>query len=145
MNAKDIQKAINLTLKKGLEGTRFQTVPIEPEDESEDIRRPSIRLVIETSYSREMMLKIMNTSTEVFFYAEDSDRYTIDCLDFEEIIQNILLDGIQVNENLIQPLQVDCRTTKGVHITSFTISSVEVMKNDETLEEVEEISMNFNS
>ena len=142
MGAKDIQKGINLALKKAIEGTRFSKVPIAPDDDSEDIRRPSIRLVIETSYSREMSLKIIDTSVDVFFYAENSDRYIIDYLEFEDLMQNaFLFEGILIGEEIVIPLQIDCRTVRGVHTTSFTIQNIEIMNNDEKFEELEEISL----
>ena len=101
LNEKEMQKTITDMVRETFRGSRFEGIRIAPEDDDEDIERPSIKMTTDTKYAKEMLIKISDTTADIFFYAEKSDDYIVDCLEMQELLENKLAEvGKQVLKKL---------------------------------------------
>lgn len=67
LNAKEMQKTITDMVRETFRGSRFEGIRIAPEDDDEDIERPSIKLTTDTKYAKEMLIKTSDTTADIFF------------------------------------------------------------------------------
>lgn len=125
LNAKQMQELITSEVREALKGSRFEHIMITPEDDDEDVARPSIRTMMDTTHSREMMLETRDTSVELFFYAEQADDYVIDCMEVQELIAERFEVGILAEDDILQPENMDCSSSGGVLAISFTLQQMQ--------------------
>ena len=125
LNAKQMQELITSEVREALKGSRFEHIMITPEDDDEDVARPSIRTMMDTTHSREMMLETRDTSVELFFYAEQADDYVIDCMEVQELIAERFETGILAEDDILQPENMDCSSSGGVLAISFTLQQMQ--------------------
>ena len=125
LNAKQMQELITSEVREALKGSRFEHIMITPEDDDEDVARPSIRTMMDTTHSREMMLETRDTSVELFFYAEQADDYVIDCMEVQELIAERFEEGIMAEDDILQPENMDCSSSGGVLAISFTLQQMQ--------------------
>ena len=125
LNAKQMQELITSEVREALKGSRFEHIMITPEDDDEDVARPSIRTMMDTTHSREMMLETRDTSVELFFYAEQADDYVIDCMEVQELIAERFEEGILAEDDILQPENMDCSSSGGVLAISFTLQQMQ--------------------
>ena len=125
LNAKQMQELITSEVREALKGSRFEHIMITPEDDDEDVARPSIRMMMDTTHSREMMLETRDTSVELFFYAEQADDYVIDCMEVQELIAERFEAGILAEDDILQPENMDCSSSGGVLAISFTLQQMQ--------------------
>ena len=125
LNAKQMQELITSEIREALKGSRFEHIMITPEDDDEDVARPSIRTMMDTTHSREMMLETRDTSVELFFYAEQADDYVIDCMEVQELIAERFETGILAEDDILQPENMDCSSSGGVLAISFTLQQMQ--------------------
>ena len=125
LNAKQMQELITSEVREALKGSRFEHIMITPEDDDEDVARPSIRTMMDTTHSREMMLETRDTSVELFFYAEQADDYVIDCMEVQELIAERFEAGIPAEDDILQPKNMDCSSSGGVLAISFTLQQMQ--------------------
>ena len=142
LNAKEMQKTITDMVRETLRGSRFEGIRIAPEDDDEDIKRPSIKMTTDTKYAKEMLIKISDTTADIFFYAENSDDYIVDCLEMQELLENKLTEGIEADGEILQPDNVDCSTSGGILAISFTLEQMEPVVN-EGEPEMESLELNI--
>ena len=125
LNAKQMQELITSEVREALKGSRFEHIMITPEDDDENVARPSIRTMMDTTHSREMMLETRDTSVELFFYAEQADDYVIDCMEVQELIAERFESGILAEDDILQPENMDCSSSGGVLAISFTLQQMQ--------------------
>ena len=125
LNAKQMQELITSEVREALKGSRFEHIMITPEDDDENVARPSIRTMMDTAHSREMMLETRDTSVELFFYAEQADDYVIDCMEVQELIAERFEAGILAEDDILQPENMDCSSSGGVLAISFTLQQMQ--------------------
>ena len=125
LNAKQMQELITSEVREALKGSRFEHIMITPEDDDEDVARPSIRTMMDTTHSREMMLETRDTSVELFFYAEQADDYVIDCMEVQELIAERFEAGILAEDDILQPENMDVSSSGGVLAISFTLQQMQ--------------------
>ena len=125
LNAKQMQELITSEVREALKGSRFEHIMITPEDDDEDVARPSIRTMMDTTHSREMMLETRDTSVELFFYAEQADDYVIDCMEVQELIAERFEAGIMAEDDILQPENMGCSSSGGVLAISFTLQQMQ--------------------
>lgn len=142
LNAKEMQKTITDMVRETLRGSRFEGIRIAPEDDDEDIERPSIKMTTDTKYAKEMLIKISDTTADIFFYAEKSDDYIVDCLEMQELLENKLTEGIEADGEILLPDNVDCSTSGGILAISFTLEQMEPVVN-EGEPEMESLELNI--
>ena len=130
----DINKAINDKIKAALVGTDFESVKIVAEDVSKPIIRPSIKVDLEQSENgkfnascREKTLTI-----RVYFFASDANKYKIENLKFQDIIETALLDGLYVNDAHVPVDDITSDVADTVLIISFDLYLLELMPEDTT-------------
>ena len=125
LNAKQMQELITAEVREALKGSRFEHIMITPEDDDENVARPSIRTMMDTTHSREMMLETRDTSVELFFYAEQADDYVIDCMEVQELIAERFEAGILAEDDILQPENMDCSSSGGVLAIGFTLQQMQ--------------------
>ena len=125
LNAKQMQELITSEVREALKGSRFEHIMITPEDDDENVARPSIRTMMDTTHSREMMLETRDTSVELFFYAEQADDYVIDCMEVQELIAERFEAGILAEGDILQPENMDCSSSGGALAISFTLQQMQ--------------------
>ena len=125
LNAKQMQELITSEVREALKGSRFEHIMITPEDDDENVARPSIRTMMDTTHSRAMMLETRDTSVELFFYAEQADDYVIDCMEVQELIAERFEAGILAEDDILQPENMDCSSSGGVLAISFTLQQMQ--------------------
>lgn len=139
LNAKKMQKTVTDHIREALRGSKFDGTRIAPEDDDDDIERPSIKIMTDTKYSKEMLIKTSDTTVEIFFYAKQSDDYIVDCMEVQDLIKDMLLEGIEADGEILQPDNVDCSTSGGVLAISFSLEQMEpvVVESDTDMESLE--------
>lgn len=139
LDAKKMQKTVTDHIREALRASKFEGTRITPEDDDEDIERPSIKIMTDTKYSKEMLIETSDTTVEIYFYAEKSDDYIVDCLVVQELIKKMLLDGIEADGETLLPDNVDCSTSGGVLAIGFTLEQMEpvVEESDTDMESLE--------
>jgi hypothetical protein len=137
-----MQKAITDKIREALKGSRFEAVRVAPEDDDEDIIRPSLKIMTDTQYSREILLRVAQTTAEIYFFAEKEDDYLLDCLEVQELAEGALLEGIETEDEILQPDDVDCSISGGVLAISFTLEQMEPVA-EEGGTEMESLELNI--
>lgn len=142
LDAKQMQEVLTDKIRSAMNVSRFEGISIAPEDDDEDIRRPSIKIMTDTKYSKEMHIQIADTTVELYFYAEAADDYAMDCLEMQEMITKALMEGIETENDRMQPENVDCSMSGGVLAVSFTLEQMEaVVKETDT--DMESLNLNI--
>lgn len=141
-DAKKIQRAITDTVRNSLKLSKYENTRIAPDDDGEDIERPSIKIRTESRYEKNMLIQSQETTAEIYFYAEESDDYEIDCLVVQGLISGALMDGIRTESDRLYPENIDCSTVKGILAMSFTLLQEEAVV-IEPEEEIESLHLNI--
>lgn len=141
-DAKEVQKAITDIVRNSLKLSKYENTRIAPDDDDEDIERPSIKIRTESRYEKNMLIQSQETTAEIYFYAEDHDDYEIDCLVVQGLISGALMDGVQTENDRLYPENIDCSTVKGILAISFTLLQEEAVVL-EPGEEIESLHLNI--
>lgn len=141
-DAKKIQRAITDTVRNSLKLSKYENTRIAPDDDGEDIERPSIKIRTESRYEKNMLIQSQETTAEIYFYAEESDDYEIDCLVVQGLISGALMDGIWTESDRLYPENIDCSIVKGILAMSFTLLQEEAVV-IESGEEIESLHLNI--
>lgn len=138
LTAKKIQVLITNRIRGILQSTKFEKVMIVPEDENPDMVRPALKITTDTKYDRQIMIKTSETTTELFFYAEDGDNNEVDCLEMQELLCSELVDGFELDGEKIYPENMDCSISGGVLAIVFTLIQewAEATEPEEDMEEL---------
>ncbi|HBM74715.1 MAG TPA: hypothetical protein DD429_04075 [Clostridiaceae bacterium] len=142
----EINKAINDRIKESKLGTEFNNVPIIPEDVSEPIIRPSIKVSIGYSsngnfnaHCREKTL-----TCRVYFFARDRYKYKIDNLKMQDILENAFLNDLEIKEGFFIPVDnVESEVIDTVLVCSFDLYTVEELADTDTSELMETLELNL--
>lgn len=141
----DVTKAIETKIKNALVGTVFSTIKLTPEDVVESITRPAIKVRLEGSNNGKInaLCKEKNITVRIYFWAKDKNKYSIDNLKMQEILENTFLDEIEVNEYFINIENIESEVSDGVLICSFDLYFVEEIIYEDTSEPMEELNLNL--
>lgn len=158
---KQINKAINNTIKSALVNTEFDDVEIISEDTAEALKketdgsyinviRPSIKVTFDTTQSGKFnsQLKERNLPVRVYFFAKDKNKPKLDNLAMQDLLENIFLEDVKVTDIFYMPIaedgDIECSTTDGVLQVAFDLYSLEEIYDDSNLEPIEELNFNLN-
>lgn len=140
----DITKAIETKIKNALIGTTFTIKPT-PEDVVEAIVRPAIKVRLEGSKNGKFnaLCKEKNITVRIYFWAKDKNKYSIDNLKMQEILENAFLDDIEINENFINIESLESEVSDSILICSFDLYFIEEIVYEDTSEPMEELFLNL--
>ncbi|WMI80904.1 phage tail terminator family protein [Anaerotignum sp. MB30-C6] len=119
----EINKAINNTIKKALGFTDFKDVPLCPEDVTEPIIRPSIKVEMDSSKNGRLnsCMREKTLTIRVYFFASNLRKYKIENLKMQDVLENAFLDGLYVDGAYIPIEEVESDVTDTVLICSFIL------------------------
>ena len=147
----EIHKAINDTVKKGLKNTEFSDAILRPEDVSEPIVRPSIKVQIDNSNNgrRNSCFREKTLTVRIYFFASDIRKYKIENLKMQDVLENSFLDGMYIEGAYIPINDVESDVTDTVLTCSFQLYLVELAEwqenvhpeTGEPIEPMEELEM----
>lgn len=156
---KQINKAINNTVKSALVDTEFVNVEIVSEDTTEALKketdgsyinviRPSIKVTFDTTQSGKInsQLKERTLPVRVYFFAKDKNKPKLDNLAMQDLLENVFLEDVKVTDTFYMPIaeDIECSTTDGVLQVTFDLYSLEEIYDDSNLEPIEELNFNLN-
>jgi len=129
MTLLELNKAINDKIKQALVDTEFSQVDIIAEDVSEPIIRPSLKTSIEISTTGILnpRSKDRTVTARVYFFASDRYKYKIENAKMQEILENAILNGIEVENGFYPVDDVTSETVDTVLVVSFELYAVELL------------------
>lgn len=141
-----INQAINSRIEEALTGSEFSAVEIVAEDLEEPIIRPSIKVAIEdgingkyNSACREKTL-----TCRVYFFAKDKNKYKLDNLKMQDLLETAFLDDLQVMDGFYIPIEnVTSEVSDSVLICSFDLYTIELLPDTDTSEPMETLNINL--
>lgn len=157
---KQINRAINDTIKAALKDTDFADVPIINEDITEafkkdtdgaciSVKRPSIKVTFDNVRSGKFnsQLKERTLPVRVYFFAKDKNKPKQENLLMQDLLENAFLEDLKVTDTFYMPIAEDgdiqSSTTDGVLQTTFDLYSLEEIYDDSSLENMEELVLNL--
>jgi hypothetical protein len=127
----EINKAINDSIKGALALTEYNPNElIVAEDVSEPIIRPSIKVAIENSTNGKFNANCRekNLTCRVYFFAKDRNKYKLDNVKMQELLENTFIEGLKIKEGFHIPIEsVESEVTDTVLICSFDLYVVELL------------------
>ncbi len=143
-----INTAINNMIQNALIDTEFSNVPIVAEDVTEPIERPSIKIQLDNNRTGKFNScnKERTLTVRVYFFAKDRNKYKLDNLEMQDIIENAFLEEVKVTDTFYIPITedgVDCIVTDSVLQCSFDLYSIEEIVDPEVYEPMEELNLEF--
>jgi hypothetical protein len=113
-------------------------------EDTEEIKRPSIKISMEDDKSSKFnnCNKERTLTVRVYFFAKDKNKYKIDNLNMEDIIQNAFLNDVKVTDTFYMPITEDginCTTIDTVLECSFDLYSLEEIPDNTEYELMEEL------
>ncbi len=142
----DINKAITSKIRQAIVDTEYSDVPIPATDVTESIIRPSIKFSIESStngkYNSSCREKTL--TCRIYFFAKDRNKYNIDNIKMQDILETAFLDGLLIKEGFLIPISdVESEVTDGVLVCSFDLYTLELLPDENTDSEMME-NLNVN-
>lgn len=136
-----IAKAVNDTILTALSGTDLSSVPVVASDVSEPIVRPSIKVMLEGTSSGLFNAQCREKSLtyRIYFFAKDANKYRVDNLKMQEILEGAFLDGLWLDGAHIPIASVDSELVDTVLICSVELYAVELLPDTGNSEPIEEI------
>lgn len=141
-----INQAINSRIEEALTGSEFSVVGIVPEDLSEPIIRPSIKVAIEDSTNGKFnsVCRERTLTCRVYFFAKDRYKYKLDNLMMRDLLENAFLDDLQVIEGFYIPIDnVTSEVSDTVLICSFDLYAIELLPETDANEPMENLNINL--
>lgn len=142
-----INKAVNNTIESALISTEFKDIKITSSDFTDGIPRPSLRIRIEKSKNGKFNNhnKERTLTVRVYFYAKDKNKYRMDNLKMQDIIENSFLNDVKVTDTFYMPITsedgVESEIVDTVLECSFDLYSLEAIYDDSALENIEELKL----
>jgi len=141
-----INKAINNTIQSALVGTDFAGLELVAKDFTE-IQRPSLRIMFDNTKTGKFnsQLKERNLTVRLYFFAKDKNKYKLDNLKMQDILENTFLEDIQVTDTFYLPITsedgVESDVVDTVLQCSFDVYSLEEIYDDSALENIEDLNL----
>lgn len=152
MKLSKIIKAINNLIRQGISESDlfkdyFNGNPIKASDVSEPLERPSIKINIEDCDTEKIGLcRARNPTVRIYFFAKDREKYRIDNINMQELIEETLLDGLYVTEDFyIYIDEITSTVTDTVLVCSFNLETLEEIDYDLNLEPLQELNLTLNN
>lgn len=133
----DINKAIVNQITQGLINTPYNTVEFSSTDIKEEIIRPCFYVEFFRNKTGKYNAdnKERKLTTKLYYFAKEQNKYKIELLEIQDLLDNIFLEGLKVNNNFIINLdgQLDFSVdkTNGFLICTFDLYTIEEIIKDE--------------
>jgi hypothetical protein len=132
----EINKAINDRIKAALAGTEYNPDKLLiAEDVSEPIIRPSIKVAIENSTNGMFNANCREKSLtcRIYFFAKDRNKYKIDNVGMQELLENAFIKGLKIKEGFYIPIEsVESEVTDTILVCSFDLYTIELLPEETT-------------
>lgn len=133
MTANEINRAINERIRAAMDGAGMSGVPLSPEDLSEPIVRPSVKVSLSGVSSGRFngCEKETTLACRVYFFARDRERPKAENTSMRELLECAFLDDLAVGGGTIPIEKVESEISDGVLICSFDLYRVELLPEPE--------------
>ncbi len=142
----EINKAITSKIRQAIADTEYRDIPIPATDVTESMIRPSLKFFIEASSNGRFNANCREKALtcRIYFFAEDRNKYNLDNIEMQDILETAFLDGVTVKEGFYIPVEsVESEVVDGVLISSFDLYTLELLPDTDTTNEIME-SLNVN-
>lgn len=129
MTANEINRAINGRIRAVLDGAGLMDVPLCPEDLSEPIVRPSVKVELSgvSSGRFNCSCREATLTCRIYFFARDRQRPKAENTAMRELLEAAFLEDLTVGGGTIPIERVDSEVADGVLVCSFDLYRVELM------------------
>jgi hypothetical protein len=146
---KDIALAINKIIINGFMYTSYNNVEIQSNDIKKGFERPCFYVEFEGMKKSNFNLVMVdrNITARIYYFPTDRNKYRIELLEVQEILEKIFNSPIMVNESFaITVDEINSEIIDGVMQTSFDLYTVEIKDEsyypeDANLEDMEELEI----
>ena len=143
----DIYDGVKSTIESALIDTSFSAVPVIAED-NEGIVRPSIKINMDENKTEKLNCnnKERTLTVRVYFFAKDKNKYKIDNLKMQDILENAFLNDVKVTDAFYMPIINDGVSTKvitSVLECTFDLYSIEEIEDTTEYELMEELDLSL--
>ena len=143
MTLEGLYKAINQQLQTIKEHEEFSNVTVEDEDNSDEILRPSVRVLI-SDFTTEKIGnygKNHSANPEIFYFSQSDDFSNEENVKMQTILENLFIDGIWVGDVLIEPTRLEFQKEPGTLYCKLVGMSYITYNVEETGEEIETLEL----
>lgn len=138
----EINKALVEKVRNGLIGTDYEGIKIDAQDISENIKPNTLKVFCEADYSQEMAQRVITVAVEIYYYAQETKKYKIDCVKMQDILQECLMNGIMLEDEKLYIDKIDFEINNKVLFGTFEIEK-KVSTYEEDGEPMEELEVNY--
>lgn len=143
----EINKAINNKIEEALANTDFKMVPIVASDILEPIARPSIKVQIENSNNGlfNSQCREKNLTIRVYFFASDRNKYKMENLKMQDLLENAFLEDLQISDSFYIPIEeVESEVIDTVLECSFELYTIELLPSNDPDNDISEFMEELN-
>lgn len=142
---KDIAVAINSKILSAFTNTPYSNAEIQSTDIKEGFNRPCFYLELDgtkrSNFNSSMVDR--NITARIYYFPSDRNKYRIELLEVQEILENTFINSIRVNENFAITIdEINSDVTDGILQTSFDLYTVEIKDDTDESEQMEELEYN---
>lgn len=125
----EITGAVNDTILAALVGADLSAVPLLASDVSEPIKRPSIKVMLEATSNGlfNAQCREKNLTYRIYFFAKDLNKYRMDNLKMQEILEGAFLDGLSVKGAHIPIASIESTIADTVLVCTVELYAVELL------------------
>lgn len=91
-----------------------------------------------------MAQRVMTVSVELYYFAEETKKYKIDCINVQDILQKTLMEGVQLGSEKLYIEKIDFEITNKTLVGTFEIEK-KFITYEEAGEDMEELEVNYGS
>ena len=144
----DINKFIVKQVKQGLINTTYNVVGFSSTDIKEEIIRPCF--YIEFFKNKVGKFNASNKerklTTKLYYFALSPNKYKIELMEIQDLLEGIFLEGLRVNDTFIIPIndgiEFDIDKANGFLIATFDLYTIEEIPEDENIPYMDDLQIN---
>lgn len=141
MTLEELYRGINEKLGKIKDYPHFKQVTVENEDNDDEIKRPSVRVIV-ADYAVEKVNRHgvkHAASPEIYYYSKNEAFSNEENVEMEQVLENLFLKGIQIKGALIEPARIGFQKEPGILCCKLENMEHTVYTVEEEGEEIEEL------
>lgn len=139
MTLEELYEAINQQLQTIKTHEEFANVTVEDEDNSDEIVRPSVRVLISdfTTEKANTYGRTHSANPEIFYFSQDDNFSNEENVKMQTILEDLFIDGVWVGETLIEPERLEVQKEPGTLYCKLVGMAHTTYNVEETGEEIE--------
>lgn len=141
-----IHKALNKKIENALLNTFDYAVPLVAKDISEPIIRPSVKMILEDSNFGKFneKCKERTLTCNVYFFAKNREKPNYENMIIREVLESAFIEELQVTETFFIPIDnIKFLVSDGVLNMSFDLYTIELLPDNDTNENMEDVVLNM--